>query len=127
MTDPLLIETSLEGRSVCLALCGELTYGTVPVFDEHLAHVIGPTRPRLVLDVHRLQFCDSVGLSALIGAQRRVDLDGGRMILHGVHGMLERILRMTGAGVLFTIVADGVPDRADQALGGDAERAGEPA
>ena len=30
MTDPLLIETSLEGRSVYLALCGELTYGTVP-------------------------------------------------------------------------------------------------
>jgi hypothetical protein len=49
------------------------------------------------------------------------------MILHGVHGMLERILRMTGAGVLFTTVADGVPDRADQAVGGDTERAGEPA
>lgn len=127
MTDPLLIETSLEGRSVCLALRGELTYGTVPVFDEHVADVIGPTRPRLVLDVRGLHFCDSVGLSALIGAQRRADLAGGRMILLGVHGMLERILRMTGAGVLFTIVADGVPDRADQAAGGDAERAGEPA
>ena len=122
MTEPLLIETSLEGRSVCLALCGELTYGTIPVFDEHVAHVIGPTRPRLVLDVGRLQFCDSVGLSALIGAQRRVDLAGGRMI---VHGMLERILRMTGAGVLFTIVAGGAPDCADQAE--DAVRAGEPA
>ena len=121
MTDPLLIETSLEG----LALRGELTYGTVPVFDEHVAPVIGPTRPRLVLDVGRLQFCDSVGLSALIGAQRRADLAGGRMILHGVHGMLERILRMTGAGVLFTIVAGGAPDCADQAE--DAERAGEPA
>ncbi len=47
------------------------------------------------------------------------------MILHGVHGMLERILRMTGAGVLFTIVAGGAPDRADQA--DDAEHAGEPA
>ena len=36
MTDPLLVETSIEGRSVYLALCGELTYGTVPVFDEHV-------------------------------------------------------------------------------------------
>ena len=93
------------------------------MFDEHVEHVIGPTRPRLVLDVGRLQFCDSVGLSALIGAQRRADLAGGRMILHGVHGM--RILRMTGAGVLFTIVAGGAPDCAGQAE--DAERAGEPA
>ena len=107
MSEPLQIETSLEGRSVCLALCGELTYATVPVFDEHVADVFGPTRPCLVLDVRRLQFCDSVGLSALIGARRRADLAGGRMVLHGVHGMLERVLRMTGAGVRFTIVAAG--------------------
>ena len=29
--------------------------------------------------------------------------------------MLERVLRMTGAGALFTIVAGGAPDCADQA------------
>lgn len=103
---------------------GAATGSTVNA-NEHVAHVIGPTRPRLHLDVRRLQFCDSVGLSALIGAQRRADRAGGRMIVHGVHGMLERILRMTGAGVLFTIVADGAPDCADQPK--DAERAGEPA
>ena len=123
MSEPLQIETSLEGRSVCLALCGELTYATVPVFDEHVADVFGPTRPCLVLDVRRLQFCDSVGLSALIAARRRADLAGGRMVLHGVHGMLECVLRMTGAGVRFTIVAAGAPDHADQAAGGGSERA----
>ena len=75
---------------------------TVPVFDEHVAHVFGPTRPCLVLDVRRLHFCDSIGLSALIAARRRADLAGGRLILHGVHGMLERVLHITGAGALFT-------------------------
>ena len=125
MTEPLRVELSYEGRSLCLALCGELTYGTAAMLDEYLAQAFASTRPHLVLDVLGLQFCDSVGLSALIGAQRRADLAGGRMILHGVHGMLERILRMTGAGVLFTIVAGGAPDCADRA--DDAERAGEPA
>lgn len=125
MSEPLHVETSLEGRSVCLALCGELTYGTVPVLEEHLAEVFAPTRPGLVLDVRRLQFCDSIGLSALIGAQRRADLAGGRMILRGVHGMLERILHITGAGVLFTVVGGDRLDRADHAAAGGAERAGE--
>jgi anti-sigma B factor antagonist len=125
MSEPLQIETSCEGRSVCLALSGELTYGTVPLFDEHLTEVFCPTRPRLVLDVRRLQFCDSVGLSALIGAQRRADLAGGRMILRGVHGMLERILHITGAGVLFTVVGGDLLDRADHAAGGGSERADE--
>ena len=103
MTEPLRVELSYEGRSLCLALCGELTYGTAPMLDEHLAQVFDSTRPHLVLDVHGLQFCDSVGLSALIGAQRRADLAGGRMVLR-VHGMLERVLHITGAGILFTVV-----------------------
>jgi anti-sigma B factor antagonist len=121
MSEPLQIETSLEGRSVCLALCGELTYATVPVFDEHVAHVFGPTRPCLVLDVRRLHFCDSIGLSALIAARRRADLAGGRLILRGVHGMLERVLHITGAGALFTVLGAGL-DQVDHAAGGS-ERA----
>jgi len=129
MTEPLDIGTSFEGRSVCLMLNGELTYGTVPVFDEYLAQVwgssAGPSVARLVLDVHGLRFCDSVGLSALIGAQRRADLAGGRMVLRGVHGMLERVLRITGAGVLFTVVGGDLADRADRAAAGEVDRAGE--
>jgi anti-sigma B factor antagonist len=121
MTEPLQVEASVEGRSVCLALRGELTYGTVAVFDEHVAQVVGPGAgppPPLVVDVHGLQFCDSVGLSALIGAERRVELHGGRMVLRGVHGMLERVLRITGAGVLFTLVGGDAVDRESGAAGG---------
>jgi anti-sigma B factor antagonist len=126
MTEPLRVAPSVEGGAVCLELSGELTYGTVPLFDEHLAQVCdscaGRSAPRLVVDVHGLQFCDSVGLSALIGAQRRTDADGGRMVLRGVHGMLERVLRITGAGVLFTVVGGDQADRA-AARGRDGELA----
>jgi anti-sigma B factor antagonist len=125
VTEPLQIKTSLEGRSVCLALCGELTYGTVPVFDEHLTEVFGPARAGLVVDVHRLQFCDSIGLSALIGAQRRADLAGARMVLRGVHGMLERVLNITGAGVLFTLAGGDLLDRGDHAASAGSDRADE--
>jgi anti-sigma B factor antagonist len=121
-TEPLQVEASVEGRSVCLALRGELTYGTVAVFDEQVAQVVGPGAghpgPPLVVDVHGLQFCDSVGLSALIGAERRVELVGGRMVLRGVHGMLERVLRITGAGVLFTVAGGDPADRESGAAGG---------
>ena len=125
VSEPLDIEAKLEGRSVCLVLSGELTFGTVPVFDERLSEVLGSSGPRLVVDVHGLQFCDSVGLSALIGAQRRAEAGDGRMVLRGVHGMLERVLRITGAGVLFTVVGGDLAQRADRAAAGDPDRAGE--
>ena len=125
MTAPLHVELSYEGRSLCLALCGELTYGTAPMLGEHLAHAFDSARPRLVLDVHGVRFCDSVGLSVLIGAQRRADVTGGRMVLRGVHGMLERVLRITGAGILFTVVGSEAVDRADHAGSQNADRADE--
>jgi anti-sigma B factor antagonist len=125
MTEPLHVELSYEGRSLCLALCGELTYGTAPILDEHLTQVFDSTRARLVLDVHGLQFCDSVGLSALIGAQRRADRAGGRMVLRGVHGMLERVLHITGAEVVFTVVRGDQVDRADRVAAANADRADE--
>jgi anti-sigma B factor antagonist len=96
-----------------------------PILDEHLAQAFDSTRARLVLDVHGLQFCDSVGLSALIGAQRRADRAGGRMVLRGVHGMLERVLHITGAEVVFTVATIDQVERADRAVTANADRADE--
>ena len=94
----------LEGRAIRLALVGELTYSTVPQFTAQVTEVLGPVHPRLELDVARLHFCDSVGLSALIRAQRRAQLVGGVVVLSGVHGSLARSLAVTGAGELFDVV-----------------------
>jgi anti-sigma B factor antagonist len=101
---PLHIDAVLEGRTVRFALVGELTYSTAPLFTTQVAEVLGPFHPRLELDVGRLHFCDSVGLSALIRAQRRAQMVGGAVVLSGVHGSLARNLAVTGAGVLFDVV-----------------------
>lgn len=125
LTMPLQVETAIDGRDVRLALTGELTYGTVPLFTARLAEVLAPSRPQVLLDVTRLHFCDSVGLSALIGAQRQAGLVGGGVVLSGVHGCLARNLSITGAGVVFAMV--GHLERADASATSGSERAGEPA
>ena len=123
MTEPLHIEVVAEGRDTRLALVGELTYTTVPRFTVEVAEVVGPTRPQIQLDVARLHFCDSVGLSALIGVQRRARLAGGEVVLHGVHGCLQRNLTVTGTDALFTVV--GAVDLPEAA--GEPDQTGEPA
>jgi anti-sigma B factor antagonist len=104
VTEPLHIEVVAEGGDTRLALVGELTYATVPLFTVEVTETVGPSRPRLLLDVARLHFCDSVGLSALIGAQRRAQRAGGAVVLFGVHGCLQRSLTVTGTDALFTLV-----------------------
>ena len=101
MTEPLHIEVVAQGRDTRLALVGELTYTTVPLFTTEVAEMLDPSRPQLLLDVGRLHFCDSMGLSALIGVQRRARLAGGGVVLHGVHGSLQRSLAVTGTQALF--------------------------
>jgi anti-sigma B factor antagonist len=104
VTEPLHIEVVAEGGDTRLALVGELTYATVPLFTVEVTETVWPARPRLLLDVARLHFCDSVGLSALIGAQRRAQRAGGAVVLFGVHGCLQRSLTVTGTDALFTLV-----------------------
>jgi anti-sigma B factor antagonist len=104
VTEPLHIEVVAEGGDTRLALVGELTYATVPLFTVEVTETVGPSRSRLLLDVARLHFCDSVGLSALIGAQRRAQRAGGAVVLFGVHGCLQRSLTVTGTDALFTLV-----------------------
>jgi anti-anti-sigma factor len=111
MTEPLRIEAVDEGRDVRLVLSGELTYATGPLLARVVDEVLDPFRPQLLLDVTRLHFCDSVGLSTLIRAQRRARILGGAVVLSGVHGCLARVLEVTGAQALFTVV--GARDHAD--------------
>ena len=120
---PLQVETAIDGRDARLALVGELTYSTVPLFAARLDEVLAPTRSQLLVDVAGLHFCDSIGLSALIGAQRQAGLAGGQVVLSGVHGCLARTLSVTGADVLFSQV--GSLDRTDATAAAGAEHAGE--
>lgn len=101
---PLDIEVAPENGAVCVSLVGELTYATVVLFTERVTEVLAAPGPLLVLDVARLHFCDSIGLSALIGAQQRARRCGGDVVLTGLCGSLARQLAVTGAGLLFGVV-----------------------
>ncbi len=63
-------------------------------------------RPRLMIDLTELEFCDSTGLRALIGAVREVEIAGGRAALAVTPGgALDRLLELTGLHE-FTRIAD---------------------
>ncbi|HXV92542.1 MAG TPA: STAS domain-containing protein [Pseudonocardia sp.] len=118
MSDPndlLRVETTADG----LALHGELTYCSAGLLSAHLDGLIDAARPRLVLDVSGIGFCDSLGLSTLIGAQHRARRHGGGVTLRGVQGPLRRLLDLTGVDMLFA----SVPTPATEPAGGHGEPA----
>lgn len=89
-----------EGVTV-VRLAGDLDKLTAPRFKERLADLPAEGRLDLVVDALGLEFCDSSGLWVLVELQRTVGAHGGGLRLTGVHGVLRRVLDVTGLKAVF--------------------------
>ena len=66
------------------------------------ALAFGPDRG-LVIDLGRLTFCDSSGITAMLVAQRLTTAAGAPMALAAVPGRVVRTLELAGLDQVFTI------------------------
>jgi anti-sigma B factor antagonist len=76
------------------ALAGTLDLATAPRAREALRAAAVPGG-ELVIDMSRLEFLDSTGLSILVEVLRALGKEG-RLILRGPQGIVARILRVSG-------------------------------
>ena len=74
---------------------GELDVQSVPQLKEHLADAIDGGAKAIVVDLADVSFVDSISLSALVGARRKLG-DGGRLAIVAVHEYVRLILQATG-------------------------------
>ncbi|MGI8330513.1 STAS domain-containing protein [Actinomadura scrupuli] len=102
--DGLSVTLGLRGTWITVEVIGELDFATRSVLDEQLEEVVARRGlPHVALDLSRLSFCDSSGLSALIGARKRVHAAGGELLLLNPRPRLIELLRITGLDRLFTV------------------------
>ncbi|MFE3761739.1 STAS domain-containing protein [Streptomyces sp. NPDC059104] len=95
---------AMDGVTV-LTLTGELDHDTAAPLREALEAAVAPGG-RMVVDMARLDFCDSTGLNALLHARLSVQEAGGRLELAGLSGPVARMFRITGADGVFPVHAD---------------------
>ncbi|MFJ4585054.1 STAS domain-containing protein [Streptomyces echinatus] len=74
-----------------------------------------PAGKALYLDLSAVPFMDSSGLNLLIKLRRRLHAEGGRLAVAGLQIQPARLLQMTQASELFTVIPTGV-DGSDEAL-----------
>ncbi|MFF0434383.1 STAS domain-containing protein [Streptomyces sp. NPDC004327] len=117
--DPPWGESGPDGRTVVLALTGELDHDTAAPLKEALAGQGGAGR-RVVVDCAGLRFCDSTGLNVLLQARLRLLDGGGRLDLAGLGPPVDRMFEITGARSVFRVyestaaaLADAAPPAAE--------------
>jgi len=83
---------------------GELDVQSVPELRARLAEVLDSGQKRIVVDLAEVSFIDSLSLSALVGAGRKLG-DDGRMAIVAVHEYVRLILQATGLEQVLDVFA----------------------
>jgi anti-sigma B factor antagonist len=117
------LHVTASGSYTVVEVGGEIDMASAPELRECLYQTIDAGSRRLVVDLRRVGFIDSVGLGVLVGAKRRLrehGHDDSSVLLVGADGLVLRAFRLSGLDRVFPLHAT----LAD-ALGSDAGQAGE--
>ncbi len=95
-----------QGRQSLLLLRGELDVATVPDLTVLLRLCIDLGQARIVVDLRELTFIGAVGLAVLVEARRRLQLQGGELVVRSPSPFTVKLLRITGL-VALREVGDG--------------------
>ena len=83
---------------------GELDVQSVPELRAQLAEALDGGNTRVVIDLAEVSFIDSLSLSALVGARRKLG-DSGRIAIVAVHEYVRLILQATGLEQVLDVFA----------------------
>ncbi len=98
----LSIDVRREGDDATVKLAGELDLSTAPDLQDALAELTDQPR-RVVVDLEALEFCDSTGLAALLGAHKALAEKGGTLELVAPNRMMVNLVRITGLDEVFEV------------------------
>lgn len=80
---------------------GEIDVYTVPKFKEHLSQIIEEGHTHLLINLNNVQYMDSSGFGALLGATKRLRPEGGTLGLVGSNQVITRMLKITRLNTIF--------------------------
>jgi anti-sigma B factor antagonist len=90
------LHTENDGHTLVFKLTGSFDLATSPPVRAALTDAMDKGKQELVVDLSRVEFLDSTGLGALIGAQRRAAESNGSIRLVVNEGPILRLLNITG-------------------------------
>ncbi|MGZ3498797.1 MAG: STAS domain-containing protein [Vulcanimicrobiaceae bacterium] len=97
------IKSEHNGDALVFKLRGSLDLATAPSVRAALLEAADDGKHEIIVDLTQLEFLDSTGLGALIGAYRRAMEHQGRVALVVNDGPIARLLNITGLMRIFSV------------------------
>ncbi|SEE66720.1 anti-sigma B factor antagonist [Streptomyces sp. 2231.1] len=106
VTDTLQLTVQQPHPGLAIAtVAGDVDMHTADTLRRDASVIIQQGCPHLVLDLSQVGFCDSAGLSALIGLWHTAQAEGGALRLASVPDRLMRMLTLTGVDTVLPVHA----------------------
>lgn len=97
------VQTTPDGSAQVFAVRGTMDIATSPTVRAALLEAAERGHHDIIVDLTQLEFLDSTGLGAMIGAHKRAKEHGGRIRLVAQDGQILRLLRITGLLGVFSV------------------------
>jgi anti-sigma B factor antagonist len=99
-------EATDRSDGIHVELTGELDISSASSVESRLIEIEQREPERLILDLRRVNFIDSTGLSMIINADGRAKKAGRRLTIVSGEGVPQRILRTVGLEDRLDVLAD---------------------
>ncbi len=99
------VSTREEGGRVVVVAIGEVDVFTAPALDAELSRLTHDGRTSIVVDLSRVDFLDSTGLSVLVKALSRVREAEGSLDVVVTVERVAKVFRLTGLDQLIPLHA----------------------
>lgn len=86
-----------------LSVRGEIDLATAPQLRRSIHDLIDGGHRQVAVDLTDVEFMDSTGLGVLIGSLKRLNEDGGNLVLTGLRPAVSRVFEITGLDRIFTV------------------------
>jgi anti-anti-sigma factor len=97
------VRNDQQGATV-IAISGELDLASSPSLEAELERAFAAGLKLVILDLRRLDFMDSTGLSVLIKAQQSAQQAGSRLCVVKGPPQVQRLLSLTGVEERLTVI-----------------------
>jgi anti-sigma B factor antagonist len=95
------IDVDRSGDAPVVNVGGELDMSTAPDLSDTLDGLV--EEPKVIVDLEKLEFIDSTGLAALLGAHKAMQANGGTLELRSPQPMVVNVVETTGLDAVFEI------------------------
>ncbi len=91
-------------EALVIEVSGELDLASSPELERELERGTASEAPLLIIDLRKLEFMDSTGLSVVVRAHQRATQGGKRFAIVKGPQQVQRLLSLTGVAERLTVV-----------------------